>query len=341
MKKGVGILLLSFGHFLNILVLLAAVVYALGMSIWMHAPVIGVVETTALAALVPFAVAWGFRAAGRRALSGMPAAERRQHNAPSAPLSPLKKRLRAGAAVVATVAGIVLAWNAYTAFACASDPTRFTPAAKAQALRDGFTKVCKSDVRRYDMAFGPLDRALRKLAFTPVDLTHTPFAGFKSLGGSVESMTDVPARLYRGFEMPDGHRLTLSEHDMSADGVRSYRHPADEPERINGLRARLHVMEVKPGQAVSHLSWVEGRRSYELWMDANVAREPLRAQLFALATSLPTSVPACHDEPPEQTGGPKWERFTAPPPPPVMQTREQFAEMKNTGTPPCRRIAGN
>ncbi|WP_332876462.1 hypothetical protein [Massilia sp. S19_KUP03_FR1] len=242
--------------------------------------------------------------------------------------------MRAGVSVVAIVAGIVLAWNAYTEYQCASDPTRATPAAKAEAIKNGFRRVCKSDVRRYDIAFGSLDRAIRKLAFTPVDLTHTPFAAFRSLGGSVESITDVPARLYRGFQMPDGHRLTLSEHDMSADGVRIYRHPKEEPERINGLRARLNVMEVKPGQAVSHLSWVEGRRSYELWIDANVAREPLRAQLFALAASLPASVPACANEPPEPGGDTPWQRSTAPSP--TMQANMEGAQMTNRSPRPCR-----
>jgi hypothetical protein len=335
MKKSAGILFLSLGHLLNILVLLAAIVYAFGLVIWMHAPVVDVAQTIAVAALVPLAVAWGFRAAGRHVLSRVPAIQQLQPDTPPAPLSPLKRRLRIGAGAVATVAGIVLAWNAWTAFECASDRSRFTPEAEAQARKDGFTRVCKSDLSRYDISFGSLDRAIRTLAFTPADLAHTPFAAFRSLGGSVESITDVPSRLYRGFHMPDGHRLTLSEHDMSADGVRTYRRADNEPERINGLRARLNVMEVKPGQAVSHLSWVEGRRSYELWIDANVAREPLRAQLFALAASLPKSVPACPNEPPEPTGGTEWERFTAPPPPPVMPSI-QAAEMKHASARPCR-----
>jgi hypothetical protein len=63
------------------------------------------------------------------------------------------------------------------------------------------------------------------------------------LGGRAESVGDVPSRLYRGFRMPDGHRVTLFEHDMSADGSRSWRDPKDEPERINGVPARLVVME--------------------------------------------------------------------------------------------------
>jgi nitrate reductase NapE component len=43
-RKSVGILFLSFGHLLSILVLLTAVVYAFGLIVWMHAPVIGVAK---------------------------------------------------------------------------------------------------------------------------------------------------------------------------------------------------------------------------------------------------------------------------------------------------------
>lgn len=332
MKHAVGIVLLVFGHLLNGLILLAAIIYAFGMITWMHAPIVGVLEIIAIAAMVPLAVAWGCRAAGRAAMSSMVAGERQPRNIPLAPVSPLKKQFRIGAGVVVTVAGIVLICYAYTDFECVTDRSRFTLAAEAQALKNGFTRVCRSDLSRYHISFGSLDRAIHKLAFTPVDLRHTPFAAFRSRGGSVESINDIPARLYRGFLMPDGHRLTLSEHDMSADGVRMYRRPEDEPERINELRARLNVMEVKPGQAISHLSWVEGRRSYELWVDANVAREPLRTQLFALAASLPKSVPACPNEP-KQTRT-EWDRLTARPS--VMPTREEFEQMNHSSTRPCR-----
>ena len=61
--------------------------------------------------------------------------------------------------------------------------------------------------------------------------------------------------------------VTLFEHDMSADGSRSWRDPKDEPERINGMPARLVVMEAASGKAVSLLSWFEGRRGYQLWVD--------------------------------------------------------------------------
>ena len=132
-----------------------------------------------------------------------------------------------------------------------------------------------------------------------------------------------------------GYRANLAD-QRAWDRARTYRRPEDEPDRINGLRARLIVMEVKQGQAVSHLPWVEGRRSYELWMDPNVAREPLRAQLCALAASLPKSVPACPDEPPEQTGGGEWEHFIGPLPARVMPIREKFEEMKKMSTGRCR-----
>lgn len=333
MRKAAGILLLSFGHLVNILVLLGAIVYAFGLIAWMHTPVIPVLQTIIVATSVPLLAAWAFRAAGRRAAGNLPEAEQQKRNAPLAPLSPLRQRLRVAAGVIAGVAVIVLAASGYAEYRCMTDRSRFTPAAEAEALKNGYSRVCRIDMRRYDISFAPLDRAIRKLAFTPVDLTHTPFAAFDSLGGSVEYVTDIPARLYRGFRMPDGHRLTLSEHDISADGVRTFRRPEDEPERINGLRARLNVMEVKPGQAISHLSWVEGRRSYELWMDANVAREPLRAQLFALAASLPESVPACPNEPPEPPGATEWERFVGPAADVQMHDIEK---LKKAGARPCR-----
>jgi hypothetical protein len=92
--------------------------------------------------------------------------------------------------------------------------------------------------------------------------------------------------------MTDGRLLTLFEHDMSADGSSMQRDPADEPERINGLPARLIVLQGESGKAVSVLSWLEGRRYLELWLDANVVLTHTRPQLMALAASLPKSVPA-------------------------------------------------
>lgn len=61
-----------------------------------------------------------------------------------------------------------------------------------------------------------------------------------------------------------GHSLTVFEQDMSADGSTSWRDPKDEPERVNGLPARLVVLEDPSRTAVSLLSWMEGRRDYQL-----------------------------------------------------------------------------
>ncbi|MGZ8341454.1 MAG: hypothetical protein ACXWU9_17950, partial [Telluria sp.] len=161
--------------------------------------------------------------------------------------------------------------------------------AEAEALKssdlkqNGFLRVCEADIERYDISFHPASVAEARLAFPPVDLSRTPFAHFKSLGGRAERVADTRSRLYRGFRMPDGHTLTLLEHDLSADGSSIWRDPKDEPERIKGLPARLGVFETPSGKAISHLSWKDGRRYYELWIDANVAREPLRDKLFALA----------------------------------------------------------
>jgi hypothetical protein len=169
----------------------------------------------------------------------------------------------------------------------------------AEAERNGFLRVCESDLARYEIAAGlkPLDQVMPRLAFGPVALAGTPFAALASLGGMAEAGGSIKSRLYRSFRLANGRTVTLFEHDMSADGSQSYRNPKDEPERINGLPARLVVMQASSGKAVSTLSWKEGRRNYELWMDANVTLEHLRPQLFALAASLPPSVPARSHEP--------------------------------------------
>lgn len=327
MKNAAGIVLWLAGHIINFLVLIAAIVYAFGTVIWMHVPAPQVIATILLIGFVPLLLAWPMRALGRRL----------RRKTPAARLTPAKKRLLAGVAVVVVVAFLALAGKGYAEYQCETDASRYTPASQAEARNSGFTRVCGSALWTYDISFHSLAAATRELAFTPVDLTHTPFATLESLGGSMERVTDIPSRLYRGFRMPDGHRLTLSEEDMSADGVRTYRKPSDEPDRVNGLPARLSVMEVAPDRAVSIISWVEGRRNYQLWIDANVVREPLRAQLFALAASLPKSVPACPNEPPDTE--PDWPDFAkgnANASVPRVLTQAEMDAMVKPRTRPCK-----
>ena len=205
----------------------------------------------------------------------------------------------------------------------------------AELKKNGFLRVCETNLERFDISFRPMDVAEAGLAFQPVDLARTPFARFKSIGGRAESISGTRSRLYRSFRMPDGHTLTLSEHDMSADGTNSWRDPKNEPERIKGMPARLSVFQAPSGKAISHLSWKEGRRDYELWLDANVAREPLRDQLFALAASLPDSIPACPNEPPPRSArlGPDGRPVDEPPP--AMLTKEAF-EARFESARPCK-----
>lgn len=169
----------------------------------------------------------------------------------------------------------------------------------AEAKRNGFLLVCEANLIRYDIAstLQPMASAMAGLAFRPVDLSGTPFTQFISLGGTAESVSNVKSRLYRGFRTVDGHTVTLFEHDMSADGSQISRNSMDEPEEVNGLPARLVAMQASSGKAVSIISWKEGRRYYELWMDANVTLGRLRPQLFALANALPKSVPTREHEP--------------------------------------------
>lgn len=167
---------------------------------------------------------------------------------------------------------------------------------KLDVKKNGYLTVCDANLQRYRIAFQPYAPIIASLPFKPVDLSSTPFNDFTILGAMVEPDNQTRSRLYRGFLTRDGHEVVLFEQDMSVDGTSMGRNPEDEPERINGLPARLSVFQTPSGKAISHLSWVEKRRAYELWINANVANTPLRETLFSLAESLPRSIPACPNE---------------------------------------------
>jgi hypothetical protein len=207
---------------------------------------------------------------------------------------------------------------------------------RAELRKDGFRLVCASNLDRYDISYKPLDRELKSLAFLPVKLDGTKFSQFKSLGGMAESVSATKSRLYRGFQMPDGRIVTLFEHDMSADGSNISRDPANEPERINGMPARLNVMQAGSGKAISHLSWKEGRRYYELWVDANVAGSPQRQQLFDLAASLPRSIPACPNEIPPKPVVIGPDGFPVFEPLPATLTVEEMNALSQEKDRPCK-----
>ena len=325
-KNAVGLLLWSAGHVVNALALLAAGMYVLFCVAWLHAPLLDVLRVTAMMALPVLGLAWLCRWGGRRLWKP----------ASSKPPSPARRWLLAVAGVAVAIACGSIVRTGVREYQCSADRSRHAATHAADTLRNGFERVCAVDLDRFDISFQSLAKATRNLAFTPVDLTHTPFAQFESLGGRAESVIDVPSRLYRGFRMPDGHQVTLLEHDMSADGSRGWRDPKDEPERINGLPARLVVKEAASGKAVSLLSWFEGRRGYQLWVDANVVRVPLRDRLFALAASLPRAVPACPNEPArpplrfDADGNPVDE------PLPKVLTQAQMDAMVDQSKRPCK-----
>ena len=237
------------------------------------------------------------------------------------------KRILLACLVVAVAGGYALlsAGKSTEEAACGLGPppgsaafAEFEARQAAEVERTGYLTVCESNLARYDVAseLRPLAWALIGLDFKPVELAGTPFKSFANAGALAEDVDRVKSRLYRSFRMPDGHTVTLFEHDMSANGISSFRNPKDEPERVNGLPARLVVMQARTGKAVSLISWTEGRRYYELWMDANVSLDGTRPQLFALAASLPKSVPARLHEPElrSPTLGPDgMPQFPAPP----------------------------
>lgn len=323
-RQRVGVLLHAIGHAANILVLLAALVYAFGAILWMHAPAVAALLNIATMAALPLGLAWLCRRIGILL----------QQPPSTVASSPARRRLLIGGGLAVAAACATLVHTGVTVYRCNVDRSRNAAAHDIETRRNGYERVCPGDLGRFEISFRPIESVTRKLAFQPIDLAHTPFARFEPLGGRVETVGDVASIVYRGFRLPDGHVLTLQEHDMSADGVSSWRDPKDEPEHVNGLPARLFVMEAPSGAAVSHLSWVQGRRDIQLWIDANVVREPLRERLFALAASLPAAVPACPNEPP-----PKPWRFDAngrriEEPMPAMMSQADFDAL--SAPRPCK-----
>jgi hypothetical protein len=204
--------------------------------------------------------------------------------------------------------------------------------------KNGYLTVCDANLDRYRIAFRPIAPIMANLAFQPVDLSSTQFAHFESLGAMIEPDNTARSRLYRGFRTPDGHTVTLFEQDMSVDGTSTWRDPRDEPERINGLPARLSVYRTPSGNAISHLSWVERRRAYELWINVSVVDAALRKRLFSLATSLPASVPACPNEvPPKQVRiGPDGFPADEPMPMTMTITQAEMRAMSDGSKRPCK-----
>jgi hypothetical protein len=215
----------------------------------------------------------------------------------------------------------------------------FTEAKARLALEEktnGYQTVCDANLDRYHISFRPTALTLANLPFQPVDLSHTQFAQFEPLGAMIEPDNTAHSRLYRGFRTPAGHTVTLFEQDMSVDGTSSWRDPQDEPERVNGLPARLSVYHTPSARAISHLSWIERRRAYELWIDTSMADPVLRKQLFSLAASLPASAPACPNEIPPKPVRIGPDGFPADEPMPMTITQAEVQAMSDGSKRLCK-----
>lgn len=159
----------------------------------------------------------------------------------------------------------------------------------------GHVLVCDSDLGRFDYASTaePLEQATRRLAFNPVSLESTPFHQFHTLGGRPDHFGDgAPAALHRTFRTQQGYVVDLFEWDMSVSGGHLISRADLQTERVNGAPAQLTVVQTPSGNAVSILSWVEGRRSYQLSIDTNVKTSRVSPPLMQLASAIPVSVPA-------------------------------------------------
>ena len=159
----------------------------------------------------------------------------------------------------------------------------------------GFLVTSEEQLRRYEYESltQPLNELTKRLAFTPVQLDSTPFHEFEIRGGSADHFGDGGASaLHRTFRSSSSNMFDLLEWDMSVYSGTVMLDPARQTERVNGLPAQLVILQAPSGRAFSILSWVEGRRSYELTVDANVKSTIVSPGLLELANSIPKSVPS-------------------------------------------------
>lgn len=185
---------------------------------------------------------------------------------------------------------------------CGSSPPPGSPGfAEHEQLQEqqratlGYSLVCDDILRRYDhvAAAQPLPAVTARLAFKPVALEDTPFRNFEVVGGVAELPGDAGASAVRRiFRTTAGRVIDLREWDLSVLGGEVFSKRELQTEQVNGAPAQLVVLQAPSGRAVSLLSWVEGRRRYELSIDANVVAAPPSPTLQELAASLPKSVAA-------------------------------------------------
>lgn len=162
----------------------------------------------------------------------------------------------------------------------------------------GYQQVCEGYMRHFNHASRaePLHEATRRLAFTPVSLESTPFKDLNALGGRPDFFGDEgAAALHRTFRTPQGFIVDLREWDLSVSGGQVWGRAELQTKRVNGAPAQLTVLQAPSGRAVSTLAWTEGRRRYELVVNANVNTVSVVPTLLDLASSIPKSVPARSD----------------------------------------------
>ena len=158
----------------------------------------------------------------------------------------------------------------------------------------GYLLTCADNLRRYDYLAraNRLEGVLPRLAFKPVSLDATPFSQLQAAGGSADYFVDGRAAgMHRTFRSSAGRIIDLLEWDMSVSGGSVTSQQSLQTERVNDSPAQLTVVQTTSGKAVSILSWVEGRRYYELSIDTNVKVFGL-SDFLQLACSIPRSVPA-------------------------------------------------
>ena len=144
----------------------------------------------------------------------------------------------------------------------------------------------------------PLERVRRKLAFQPIPLDSSLFAGYRLLGAAPDIGGDArgASALRRYFAGQSGEVIELFEFDTSLGGGVFVLDSSQLTERIKGNLATLIILQSRAGKAISILSWDENRRHIEMTINRNIRKDGY-AEFIRLAESIPEPTPAQPDAP--------------------------------------------
>jgi hypothetical protein len=135
---------------------------------------------------------------------------------------------------------------------------QYTARQNLQRASLGFVLVCEQDLDRLDFSrfSKPIAESRKRLVFTPLDLSRTPFSSMAAVGELAEHRSDEGAfALRRYFRTKDGGTASFFEWEIDRAGG-SVKHFGEfRTVQVRDRVARLVRAQTPSGQSYTALSW--------------------------------------------------------------------------------------